>query len=167
MRQLWAPWRMAYLRSDRASEGGGCLFCAKIEADDAEEQVLYRGNLCYITLNRYPYNTGHLLIVPYQHTDRLEALDDTTAAELMNLTQAALRILEEVYHPQGFNIGINQGRAAGAGVAEHLHLHIVPRWNGDANYMTTIAETRVMPETLIQTYERLLPLFRALSHGRE
>ncbi len=162
MRQLWAPWRMTYLQSDKQAAGGGCLFCRKIEADDTEEQILYRGQHCYITLNRYPYNTGHLLIVPYHHTDRLEALSAEAAAELIRLTQAALRILENVYHPHGFNMGINQGRAAGAGVAEHLHLHIVPRWEGDANYMTTIAETRVMPETLEQTYRRLLPHFRAL-----
>ncbi len=162
MRQLWAPWRMAYLQSDKEAEGGGCLFCHKIQADDAAEQILYRGEHCYITLNRYPYNTGHLLIVPYRHVDRLDALDEVSAAELVLLTQAALRVLEVVYHPQGFNMGINQGRAAGAGVAEHLHLHVVPRWSGDANYMTTIAETRVMPETLAQTYERLLPHFRKL-----
>ncbi len=162
MRQLWAPWRMAYLQSDKQAVGGGCLFCRKVEADDAEEQILHRGRFCYITLNRYPYNTGHLLIVPYHHTDRLEALSTEAAAELIRLTQAALRILGTVYHPQGFNMGINQGRAAGAGVAEHLHLHIVPRWEGDANYMTTIAETRVMPETLEQTYTRLLPHFRGL-----
>jgi ATP adenylyltransferase len=113
-------------------------------------------------LNRYPYNNGHLMVVPYRHTSSLEYLDDETSLEVMMLLRHSLRILREIYHPQGFNLGVNEGHAGGAGVVEHVHLHIVPRWKSDANYMSVVGETRVMPELLNDSYARLRPYFDAL-----
>ncbi len=161
MKHLWAPWRMVYLQGERKTVDG-CLFCHKISAhNDEEELVLYRGKRCFVVLNRYPYNTGHMMVVPYQHTGAFESLDDETLLEMSHLVQQCVRFLQEVYHPQGFNIGINQGAAAGAGVAEHLHVHIVPRWGGDASYITVIGETRVVPQTLEETYVIFRPMFDA------
>ncbi len=149
---------MAYLK-----QGGapivGCIFCSKLDVDDAAEHILYRGAHNYVVLNRYPYNNGHLLIVPDAHVASLEALDDAAALELMQLVQQSLRALRAVYHPQGINLGVNEGSAAGAGVAGHVHLHIVPRWSGDANYMTVVGEVRVIPELLDDTYAALRPYF--------
>ena len=161
MKQLWAPWRMPYLRGEH-TKVKGCLFCEKLKHPDGEEHVLYRGKRCYVALNRYPYNNGHMLVVPYEHTDMLEALDDETTLELMQLVRHCLNFLRENYNAQGFNIGVNEGRAAGAGVAEHIHLHIVPRWSGDANYMTVIAETRIIPQTVDETYATFRQMFNAL-----
>lgn len=162
MKQLWAPWRMAYLKGEH-KKVAGCLFCEKPGHDDAEEQILYRGEYVYVTLNRFPYTNGHLLIVPYCHTGLLEALDDAISLELMRLIRHSLGILRQVYQPDGFNIGVNEGAAAGAGVAEHVHVHIVPRWAGDANYMTVIAETRIIPQTLEETYALFHPCFERLA----
>ena len=161
MKQLWTPWRMKYLLGEE-EQGDGCIFCAKITADDAEEHILCRGQTCFVVLNRYPYNNGHLMVVPYRHTPSLEYLDDETSLEMMQLVRCSLRILREVYHPQGFNLGVNEGHAGGAGVAEHVHLHIVPRWESDANYMSVVGETRVMPELLDDSYARLRSRFDAL-----
>ncbi len=158
MKRLWAPWRMAYLRGEK-QPGDGCVFCRKIAADDAEEHVLFRGRRCFVMLNRYPYSNGHLMVVPYVHVSSLELLDDATLQELFQIVRRAQAVLREALHPQGFNIGINEGHAAGAGIEEHIHVHIVPRWDGDANYLTVIGETRVLPELLGQTYELLRPLF--------
>ncbi|MGC9356915.1 MAG: HIT family protein [Anaerolineae bacterium] len=161
MKRLWAPWRMPYLlNEDEKPEG--CIFCHKAERSDEEEHILYRGEHVFVALNRYPYSNGHMLVIPYRHTSRLEALDDSTLLEMMQITRCTLRILRAVYQPQGFNVGINEGEAAGAGVAEHLHLHIVPRWNHDANYMTVIGETRVLPEMLDETYRIFRPRFDRL-----
>jgi ATP adenylyltransferase len=124
-----------------------------------EARVLYRGDLCYAILNRYPYNNGHLMVVPFVHKATLEDLDAATLAELMSLTQRSLRVLREAYSPEGFNVGLNIGEAAGAGIVGHVHLHIVPRWSGDNNYIGTVGGTRVIPEWLDQTCERLRPLF--------
>ncbi|HIE47739.1 TPA: HIT domain-containing protein [Candidatus Bipolaricaulota bacterium] len=159
---LWTPWRMAYLRGDEPLPEG-CLFCVKPQSQDAEAHILHRGNRCYVILNRFPYNNGHLMVVPYAHVATLEDLDPEALAELMALTQLSLRVLREAYTPQGFNVGMNIGSVAGAGVAEHIHLHVVPRWGGDTNYMTTVSQTRVIPEWLDQTYERLRPLFERLA----
>jgi len=161
MKQLWAPWRMTYLRGLH-KKVEGCLFCEKLKCSDEEEHVLYRGKLCYVTLNRFPYNNGHLLVVPYQHTGRLEDLDDETTLEMMQLVRHSLTFIRQAYNPDGFNVGVNEGSAAGAGVAEHIHLHIVPRWGGDANYMTVVSETRVIPESLDDTYRLFRPLFDVL-----
>ncbi len=154
---------MPYLKNNSVGEDEGCFFCRKArQGDDATEHVLYRGSHCFVTLNLYPYNNGHLLVVPYQHTGALEDLDKATLVEMMCLTQQALRLLHEAYAPHGFNIGINQGNAAGAGIAEHLHQHIVPRWAGDTNYMTVVAQTRTIPEWIDDTYARLKTLWNRL-----
>lgn len=164
MKQLWAPWRMPYLRGESA-KADGCLFCHKLAQDDAVEHVLYRGKHCFVVLNRFPYNNGHLMVVPYVHTGTLESLDDATLLELMQVVRHALNVLRQVYNPHGFNVGVNEGSAAGAGVAEHVHLHIVPRWEGDVNYMTVVGETRVIPESLDDTYATFRPLFDVLRGG--
>ena len=161
MKQLWAPWRMPYLRGENPKVDG-CMFCEKLKSADAEEHILYRGVRCFVVLNRFPYSNGHMMVVPYRHTERLEELDDETSLELMQLVRHSLTFLREAYHPDGFNVGVNEGSAAGAGVAEHVHLHIVPRWRGDANYMTVIGETRVIPESLDDTYATFRPYFDAL-----
>jgi ATP adenylyltransferase len=140
----------------------GCLFCVKPLEEDAEAHILHRGRLCYVTLNRFPYNNGHLMVVPFAHVATLEDLDADSTNELMALTQRSLKVLREAYAPQGFNLGMNIGAVAGAGVADHIHLHVVPRWGADTNYITTIGETRVIPEWMDQTYKRLRPLFEHL-----
>ena len=152
---------MTYLRGDDPPPEG-CLFCVKPTLDDAEVHILYRGRFCYVILNRYPYNSGHLMVIPFAHLSSIEDMDGDTMAEFWSLTQHSLRLLREAYNPQGFNVGINIGAAAGAGVAGHVHLHIVPRWSGDTNYMTTLSNTRVAPEMLEQTFARLRPLFERL-----
>ena len=153
---------MPYLRGEEHLPED-CLFCIKPQSEDAEAHIVYRDRLCYVTLNRFPYTNGHLMIVPYGHTATLEDLDAETLVEMMALTQLSLRVLREAYDPQGFNVGLNIGAAAGTGIAGHIHLHVVPRWGGDTNYMTTLGQTRVIPEWLDQTYERLRPLFERMS----
>jgi len=155
---------MAYLRGDEPLPEG-CLFCVKPQSEDAKAHIVHRGRLCYVILNRFPYNNGHLMVVPYVHVATLEELDAETLAELMASTQLCLRVLREAYSPQGFNLGMNIGEVAGAGVAGHVHLHVVPRWGGDTSYMTTVGETRVIPEWMDQTYERLRPLFERMGAG--
>ncbi len=162
MKRLWAPWRMAYLRGEKRPVDG-CVFCRKISADDVEEHVLFRGRRCFVMLNRYPYSNGHLLVVPYAHVGSLGLLDGDTLQELFQTVCRSQAALREASHPQGFNIGINEGHAAGAGIQEHIHVHIVPRWEGDANFLTVIGETRVLPELLSQTYELLRPVFATWS----
>ena len=162
MSHLWTPWRMAYLRGDDPLPEE-CLFCLKAQLEDAEAHIVHRGRLCYVILNRYPYNNGHLMVVPYAHVATPEDLDTETLTEMMALTQLSLQVLREAYDPQGFNIGMNVGAVAGAGVADHVHLHIVPRWGADTNYMTIVGGTRTIPEWMDQTYERLRPLFDRMS----
>jgi ATP adenylyltransferase len=158
MKQLWAPWRLSYLQGE-TPKLDECIFCAKQNSDDLDEQLLYRGQLSFVVLNRYPYNNGHLMIVPYQHTGFIEDLRADTLLEIMQLIQYSLRILREVFKPEGFNVGVNEGSAGGAGITEHIHFHIVPRWEGDSNYMTVIGGTRVIPQTLEDTYRILRPHF--------
>ena len=165
MDRLWTPWRMPYLRGEEEVPEG-CIFCAKPQEDDAEVHILHRGQLSYVILNRFPYSNGHLMVVPYVHVHSLEDLDAETLAELMALTQLSLRVLRVAYEPQGFNVGLNIGAAGGAGVAEHVHLHVVPRWGGDTNYMTVVSQTRLIPEWLDQTYDRLRLLFERMSAER-
>jgi ATP adenylyltransferase len=157
---------MAYLRGEEPLPKG-CLFCLKPHEEDAQAHIVYRGQLCFVILNRFPYNNGHLMVVPYEHVATLEDLDAEALAELMALTQLSLRVLREAYSPQGFNLGVNIGEVAGAGVADHLHLHVVPRWGGDTNYMTTVGGTRTIPEWLDQTYGQLRPLFERMSAQEE
>lgn len=158
MDHLWAPWRLPYLRGDDPLPSE-CLLCIKPQERDEDAHIVHRGDLCYVILNRYPYNNGHLMIAPYAHVASLEDLQADTAAELMTFAQLSLSVLRKAYTAEGFNLGANIGSAAGAGVAGHFHLHVVPRWAGDTNYMSTVGRTRVIPEWMDQTYARLGPLF--------
>ena len=166
MNRLWTPWRLAYV-----TEAGGapapstqpaCIFCAALGAADREPLVMYRTPLAFVMLNKFPYNNGHLMVVPNRHVEWLADLEGAELAELMALTQAAERALTGVYRPHGFNVGLNLGKPAGAGVLGHLHLHVVPRWDGDTNFMSVIGEMRVLPEELPRTAERLRAAFRDL-----
>lgn len=154
MDHLYTPWRMAYLRGER-TPNSGCVFCEAPEQSDEEALIVARGQRVYAILNAFPYNSGHLMIIPYAHVGSLEALVPDALAELMTFTQRAIAALRKLYAPSGFNIGANIGSAAGAGIAEHFHLHIVPRWNGDANFITTIGDTRVLPDLLANTHRQL------------
>jgi ATP adenylyltransferase len=156
------PWRMAYIQRDRSEDVAGCVLCHLHEADaqhDAENLVLLRGEHCYVVLNRYPYNTAHLMVVPYAHTSDLASLPEAVAAELFRLSRRCVALLGEEYHPHGCNLGMNLGESAGAGIAEHLHMHVVPRWSGDTNFYPLIGGIKALPEALDQTYARLRPLF--------
>ena len=159
---LFSPWRYEYIRSGEQSPESFCVFCDLLEQDgraDAEKLIVYRAAYNYIVLNKFPYISGHLLIVPYSHVSDLDSADKQITDELMDLTKRCQTVLREIYHPQGFNLGMNLGKAAGAGVAGHIHLHIMPRWFGDTNFTTTVGETRVIPENLTTTYEKLRDKF--------
>jgi ATP adenylyltransferase len=160
--RLWTPWRRAFVQSAADNTTAGCFLCSHA-ADNADRAnlVVHRAEHVYVLMNLYPYNSGHLMIAPYAHTGDLAALDRTTASELMHVSQQAVCVLQAEYQPHGFNIGMNLGRVAGAGVPDHLHVHVVPRWNGDTNFMPITADTKVLPESLQQTYDRLEPRFRA------
>ena len=165
METLWAPWRMAYIAPKTPREG--CIFCTyPAEHRDAEHHILYRGERCYIMLNLYPYSNGHLMIAPYQHVETIEKLDAATLAELMAQAQFALRVLRQVMKPDGFNMGINEGKVAGAGYDEHMHFHIVPRWNGDTNFMPVLADVKVMPEHIDVVYAQLKQALETIT-GRQ
>jgi len=155
---MWAPWRMSYiLSSDKPDE---CIFCAKPAEDrDQSNGILFRGRTCYVILNAYPYNPGHLMVVPYRHVASVVELGDDEIAELMLLSRLAVGVLGGAMSPDGLNLGINQGRGAGAGIAGHVHQHVVPRWSEDTNFMTTAGHTRVLPELVEETYRKLAPLF--------
>ena len=145
---------MKYIMDNEKNED--CVFCHILaESDDTKNLVLYRAEHSFVILNRYPYNTGHLMIVPNQHNASIDELDSQTLHEMMELLSQAVSILKKVYNPQGFNIGANLGSAAGAGIAEHVHFHIVPRWGGDTNFITSLADTRIIPEDLSETYQRI------------
>ncbi len=155
---LWAPWRMAYIEGAR---GEGCLFCDKPrEADDRRNLILYRGPLTYVVMNLYPYANGHLMIVPYRHCADLRQLSPEESLEIMQAAQRSTQVLQRAFRAEGFNIGFNLGKVAGAGIAEHVHLHVVPRWVGDTNFMPVLADTKVMPEYLEVGYEKLYPFFQ-------
>ena len=152
--RIWAPWRLEYVRD--ADRGEECIFCSKPRAgDDAEALIVHRGELAYVILNLFPYTNGHLMVAPFEHVGRLLEVDAGTLAEMLELAKRAMERIEEVYAPQGFNMGFNQGRVAGAGVEGHIHMHVVPRWAGDTNYMSVIADARVMPQSLEDSYEAL------------
>lgn len=153
MKYLWAPWRMEYILKEKNE---GCIFCEiPKENQDKENYVLYRGKFCFVILNTYPYNNGHIMIAPYAHIKNLEELNRDTINELMSLCQKSISVLKEKMNPQGFNIGANIGKVGGAGILEHVHLHIVPRWQGDTNFMPVISDTKVMPQYLSETYDLL------------
>lgn len=163
MERLWAPWRIEYILNEKP---GGCIFCPIDGTADRERLILYRSPLSLVMLNRYPYTNGHLMIAPVRHTADLDSLSEAEMLDLFEAVRLSRKVLEDVASPQGFNIGINLGKAAGAGVDEHLHIHVVPRWNGDTNYMSVISDVRVMPENLLATYDKLLPGFTAAVRGR-
>ena len=154
---LWAPWRMAYIGGPRSE---GCLLCDLPRGnEDSQSLILHRGPRTYVVMNRYPYNNGHLMIVPYRHCADLGQVSTEDSLELMYESQRATRILRRAFGAEGFNVGINLGKAAGAGIAEHVHIHVVPRWVGDTNFMPVLADTKVMPDYLEATYEKLVPFF--------
>ena len=154
--RIWAPWRLAYVKDASKDNEDECIFCAKpAEDDDEANLIVRRGERCFVILNLFPYTNGHLMVAPYEHVGRLQDLSAETLAEMMSLAQTAMTRLEEVYEPHGFNVGVNQGRVAGAGVEHHIHLHVVPRWGGDTNFMPVVADTRVMPQSLEESYSAL------------
>ena len=154
MDYIWTPWRYRYIAD--AGKIAGCVFCEAPAANrDVETLIVLRGKKNYVILNRYPYTSGHVMIVPYAHTADFGQLDPETSAEIMRLGQRMQSALDAVYHPEGYNLGMNLGRSAGAGIADHLHMHLLPRWTGDTNFMSTIGETRLEPEDLSTTYAKL------------
>jgi ATP adenylyltransferase len=154
MEYLWAPWRIRYILGERE---GGCFLCRKSqEADDAKNYVFIRDRTCFALFNTYPYNVGHLMVAPYKHIGDLDDLSDQELTELTLLTRQCKQLLARAIKPHGFNIGFNLGRTAGAGVLDHLHIHIVPRWEGDANYMPVLADTHVLPQALDELYQLLI-----------
>ena len=159
---IWTPWRYRYMAGTQEAIAKGkssddsCIFCELLAREnDAETYIVFRGESNFVILNAFPYTSGHLMVVPYKHIGELPALDAATLSEMMQLTQRMQGALMRIYSPNGFNIGINQGRAAGAGVAGHIHQHVVPRWIGDTNFMSVIGETRLAPEDLATTYNKL------------
>jgi len=159
--RLWSPWRSKYIASGVDAQSEICVFCRMAEdpANDEANFVVHRGTHNFVALNLYPYITGHLLVIPYQHVDSLSSAAKEITDELMDLTKRAQVAIQEVYSPNGMNLGMNLGAAAGAGIVNHIHLHILPRWAGDTNFMTTVAEARVLPESLETTYSKLRPRF--------
>jgi ATP adenylyltransferase len=154
MDYLWSPWRYRYI--SRAQPGDACIFCQKAaENRDAENYIIHRGERNFVLLNLYPYTNGHLMVAPYEHVATLEAAAPETLTEMMALARQAETHLRSVYRPGGLNLGMNIGECAGAGIAGHIHMHVLPRWGGDANFMTTVAETRVLPEDLDTAYQKL------------
>ncbi len=154
MKHLWSPWRMEYIQDH--THASGCIFCEAWAGNNDEGTLLvHRGRSAFVILNRFPYTSGHLMVVPVTHAATLEEVPLATLTEVMALIQQALAVVRQVYRPQAFNIGANIGELAGAGITEHVHLHVVPRWAGDTNFMATLAETRVLPEALDDTYRRL------------
>ncbi len=163
MENLWAPWRMAFI-TPKTPPPPGCIFCTQpADHRDDEYHILYRGERCFMMLNLYPYNNGHVMIAPYEHVGSIELLDTATLAELMTQAQLALKALRLAMKPDGFNMGINEGKVAGAGFAEHVHYHIVPRWAGDTNFMPIIADIKVMPEHLDNVYRQLKDALASLT----
>jgi ATP adenylyltransferase len=170
MERLWSPWRLAYVTGEK--QDGGCVFCRAADAArpdaaprpaDADSLVVFSGTTCFVVVNLYPYNNGHLMVAPYRHAGTLSALTADELQELALLTQRSEAALTAAYSPHGLNVGINLGKPAGAGVLDHIHVHLVPRWNGDTNFMTVAAGVRVLPEDLRDTVTRLRPIFERLS----
>ncbi len=162
---LWAHWRLPYVTGSHREDA--CIFCSKpAQHQDRDHLIVYRFATGYVILNAFPYNNGHLMVVPYRHAPRLRDLADGELGDLMTTTKICEEVLTEAFKPHGFNIGLNLGRCAGAGIDAHLHIHIVPRWDGDTNFMTVLGDTRVLPELLFQTYDRLRPLFERYEKER-
>jgi len=158
---IWTPWRMKYIQENHDKEN--CIFCsAATSEDDFVNLVFFRGEHVFMILNRYPYTSGHVMCVPYVHERTLQGLSREIRVEMMDFTSRAVEVLQKVYAPEGFNVGLNLGKVAGAGVADHLHMHIVPRWMGDTNFMSAVGETRVLPESLTDTYRRVKEAWEAI-----
>jgi len=165
MDYLWTPWRYAYVST--AEKTTGCVFCDAVNAgDDAKVRIVYRGQNCFVILNTYPYTPGHVMIVPYAHLDELRKLPPEAAHEMMELSQRMESVLRDLYHPDGINLGMNIGKAAGAGIAGHIHMHVLPRWVADANFLSVVGETRILPETLEETWKRMTKAMGKQSAGR-
>lgn len=161
MERLWAPWRMEYIEMEKSGE---CVFCTLPESGkDEKNYILYRGPLCFVIMNIFPYNNGHLMVSPYRHLRCITLLDDKEMLEIGRLTQKCVELLKSTHTPDAFNIGLNLGKAAGAGYDEHVHKHIVPRWHSDTNFMPVIADTKVHPQSLRKGYEKLYPLFQKIT----
>ena len=161
LERLWTPWRLAYVSG--GGDSSACVFCAALDDEQAAPLIVFRGASCYVILNLFPYNNGHLMVVPNRHVASLAATTAEERSELMELTRVAELALGEAYGPHGLNMGINLGKPAGAGVPGHLHMHVVPRWNGDTNFMTVVGHTRVLPAELPATADKLRPIFERLS----
>ena len=166
MDRLWSPWRLPYVTG--SGKAAGCVFCSAQEppapgASDQSSLIVFTGKTCYVILNLYPYNNGHLMVVPHRHIASLASATSEELCELIELTRRSEVALAEAYHPHGINMGINLGKPAGAGVLDHVHMHVVPRWNGDTNFMTIVGDTRVLPEELPATADKLRPLFEKLA----
>jgi ATP adenylyltransferase len=156
IQNLWAPWRMEYILGFKDGKKSACIFCERFpQNDDTKNLILFREQHCFVIMNRFPYNSGHLMVVPYRHTGNLQDLSDEENLELMKVLQICQKVLKKGMKPQGYNIGMNLERVGGAGVEDHLHWHIVPRWNGDTNFMPVIGDTKVISEALDKTYQRL------------
>jgi ATP adenylyltransferase len=156
--RIWAPWRLKYVKGASDDSGGECIFCefsSQGPEHDAENLIVHRGERCFVILNKFPYTNGHLMVAPFEHIATLPELDADTSAEMMALAQRSMKLVEATYSPQGYNVGVNQGRVAGAGIEHHIHMHVVPRWGGDTNFMPVLADTRVMPQSLEESYEAL------------
>ena len=162
METLWAPWRMQFIK-DLRNDKGACVFCElKQKGDDRDKLILKRGKHCYTILNRYPYNSGHLMVIPYKHASSIVELSKDENSEIMTMCGNSVDILSRIVEAEGFNCGFNLGKAAGAGIADHIHMHVVPRWNGDTNFLPVLCKTRSIPEYLTDTYDRLIGEFQKL-----
>jgi ATP adenylyltransferase len=162
--RLWAPWRLEYIKGAKTGE---CIFCTKPAlGNDDEALIPHRGERCFVILNAFPYNNGHLMVAPYQHGGELEKIEEETSLELMKLTQRSMRALGSAYGAEGYNVGLNQGTIAGAGMADHVHFHVVPRWAGDTNFMPVLDDTRVLPQSLADSYRAVRDAFRTQEEER-
>ena len=161
MERIWSPWRMAYIQAAKEQgDDGGCIFCdLPAEGDDKRTMILARGELAFVTVNSFPYNPGHLMVAPFRHVGAFTSLEVAELADVDALVARSIRALEQEMEPHGYNLGMNLGRVAGAGIPDHVHWHLVPRWNGDTNFMPVVGQTRVLPELLEETYARLRPRF--------
>ncbi len=163
MNHLWSPWRMQYIENHGPSRG--CIFCDALQQEDGPQNlIINRGARAFVILNLFPYTNAHLMVVPFDHQPSIEDLDPETRAEMIELVTQAMQVIRAEYHPEAFNLGANIGAVAGAGVIEHVHMHVVPRWSGDTNFMSTVADTRVLPEELSATYQRMAIRWKDLLH---
>ena len=160
MERLWTPWRLEYVTGAASNMNDDCVFCAVFNGDTPASLLLHRGKRVYVILNKYPYNNGHLMVVPFRHIGRMADADSEELSEIIRLIRISEMVLDEAYNAHGVNVGMNLGRSAGAGVPGHLHVHLVPRWEGDTNFMSVVGNTRVVPEGLADSVSRLKPIFQ-------